>query len=111
MPRNAHIGVMITGNDHDLVRRTKGLKPLACSHKLWRQGKIDEVTAHQDLPGIVVLYVRDDEIEDRAVMNKSPSSLPVGISKGPLAEQGRERNGFGKRKMRIRKMRDHCPLA
>ena len=87
MLRISHIGVVVAGNDRDLIRRPDTLQPRARRHEFRRKREIHEIAGDGDVIRLLRLHIVDKEIKHLAPVDGMPIAFPVQIAECALARE------------------------
>ena len=85
MPGRAHIGVVIAGNNRDLVRRADTFEPGPCRREFRLERQVDQIAGDGDVAGPLRLHVGDQGVEHFGAMDGVAVALPVDIAERALA--------------------------
>ena len=105
MPGGAHIGVVIAGDDRDLLRRADAFQPGRRRRELRLQREIDEIAGDRDVVRLLRLEVGDQRVEHVAAVIFVPVAGPVEIAEPALAGEIAQPRRWQRRKMRVGQMR------
>ena len=85
MLRGAHIGVVIAGDDGDMLGRSDTFQPRTgrCEFRLQRD--VDEIAGDGDVVGPLRLQVLNQRVQHLAPMNLVPVARPVQIAERAFA--------------------------
>ena len=101
MPRRPHIGVVVAGNDRDVLRRADAFEPGLGRREFRLQRQVDEVAGYRDVVRPLRLHVGDQRVEHLAAVIFVAVADPVEIAQRPLAGEFAEPCRGQRRQMRI----------
>ena len=101
----ADIGVVIAGNDGDVLRGADALQPRPRRREFRLQRQVDEIAGHRDVVGPLRPDVGDQRVQHLAAVVFVAVAGPVEIAERALAREIAQPRRRQRRQMRIRQMR------
>ena len=102
--RPRHIGVVVAGNDGNVMRRPEGLQPSPCGDDLAGQADVHQVAGDGDMIGLVRHQIVEEVAQYWPGQRVHPAPTPVDVADDPLGHQLERAGARQRAEMRIGEM-------